>query len=434
MVDDNIIAQLRDLHPPASGPIPVLPNDAPLIQQVDLVVLSRLVRSLANGAAPGPSGWTGDLLLALIDDHDCLAALGHLVKDIVNGALTGRARELLVSSTLVATKKPSGGCRPIAMGEVFYRVACLYALDLVRDPIRTVLGPIQFGLSPGGAASALHVLQSALDLHPDWIIISTDIANAFNSRSRPDILSSLFNSPDLAPLFRLANWSYGSDSALLLMNHGRVAAELSSCEGVRQGDVLGSLLFCLSMRHCYSNCIVGVDCHAVADIDDFYLLGPPDDVFTAFDRFSGALPHLLLHLNLPKSIALLPDDPSANLIAQCTSRGLPYSVDFIPALGSILSRNPDTISTWLEDQVSSLHEPFFKTLLDSRLPSQYAFSLLRICLVPRMNYLSRVIAPSIFASAARNFDALVVDTFCQRLKLPVFTDVARSQLWSCSSF
>jgi hypothetical protein len=40
---------------------------------VDLVVLARLIRTtLANGAAPRGSGWTGDLIKALIDDHDSL--------------------------------------------------------------------------------------------------------------------------------------------------------------------------------------------------------------------------------------------------------------------------------------------------------------------------------------------------------------------------
>ena len=31
------------MHPPASGPVPLLPGDAPMIQQIDLAVLSRLV-------------------------------------------------------------------------------------------------------------------------------------------------------------------------------------------------------------------------------------------------------------------------------------------------------------------------------------------------------------------------------------------------------
>jgi len=173
-----------------------------LIQQVDLVVLARLVRTtLANGAAPGGSGWTGDLIKALIDDHDCLIGLGILVKDIINGTLNGIARELLVSCVLCAVGKPSGGSRPIAMGEAFYKLSCLYALSLV-GPTRTckALGPIQFALSPGGPESALH------------------------------------------------------------MNRGKLSAEFASSEGVRQGDPLGSLLFSLSMRNTYSNAINNLDC------------------------------------------------------------------------------------------------------------------------------------------------------------------------------
>jgi hypothetical protein len=65
-VDSKVIAALNDLHPPADGPTPALPPDAPTIQQVDLAALSKLIRSsLANGSTPGGSGWTGDLLLAL---------------------------------------------------------------------------------------------------------------------------------------------------------------------------------------------------------------------------------------------------------------------------------------------------------------------------------------------------------------------------------
>jgi hypothetical protein len=128
-IDDNVIATLKSLHPPPSDDAPPVPDHAPTLQQVDLLVLSRLIcRSLANGAAPAGSGWTGDLLKALVDDADCLAALGALVSDIINGRLIGSSRDLLLSSLLVPVAKSSGGTRPIAMGECFYKLACLYNL------------------------------------------------------------------------------------------------------------------------------------------------------------------------------------------------------------------------------------------------------------------------------------------------------------------
>ena len=141
----------------------------------------------------------------LLDDHDCLTAMGLLVKDI-NGTLTGRARELLVSCVLFAVKKPSGSPRPIAMGEAFYKLACSYALSLVRDEVPPALGPIQFGVSPGGSESALHVLQSAVDLHPGL--------------SSPQILPMLLIlAPDLifwnlCLLFLLFLLSFGSRNGL----------------------------------------------------------------------------------------------------------------------------------------------------------------------------------------------------------------------------
>ena len=79
-------------------------------------------------------------------------------------------------------------------------------------------------------------------------------------------------------------------------------------------------------------------------------------------------------------------------------------------------------------QASTLHKPFFTALLDTRLPTQHAFTLLRSCMIPRMNYWSRTTYPSTFISAARVFDALVVDTFTHRMILPALNDVARAQL------
>ena len=318
------------------------------------------------------------------------------------------------------------------MGEAFYKLACLYALKLVHDQVRTSLGPIQFAFSSGGPESALHILQAAIELHPDWVIISTDISNAFNTRSRPDILSSLFNTPESRfisslPPCPLVIWIKFSSATNGW--RGKLAADYQSCEGVRQGDVLGSLLFSLSMSPSYAACIQGTDCHAVAVVDDFYILGPPDQAYGCFDIFKDGLPRLLLNLNLPKCISLLPDNPTEDLIHECTSRNLQYSAFSIPALGSILSRDPKIISDWLLAQVHKLHQPFFKALLDPRLPAQHAFTLLRTCMVPRMNYWSRTTSPSTFAPAAQEFDKLVLETFLRRINLDAdITDEARNQL------
>src|SRR5690349_12276848 len=66
--NEKTIELLHSLHPENSGPAPALPVETPTVQQVDQAALARLVRSLlANGAAPGGSGWTGNLFKALVD-------------------------------------------------------------------------------------------------------------------------------------------------------------------------------------------------------------------------------------------------------------------------------------------------------------------------------------------------------------------------------
>jgi len=106
--------------------------------------------------------------------------------------------------------------RPIAMGETFSKLAGLYCLSLIPSKdIRAILEPIQFALSPGGSETAVHVLNAALDLHSDWVVLSADITNAFNCRKRSQILASLFREASLGPLFRLVHWSYGNSSPLI---------------------------------------------------------------------------------------------------------------------------------------------------------------------------------------------------------------------------
>ena len=109
---------------------------------------------MANGSAPGRSGWTGDLLRAIGDDPHCLEGITSLVTMILNGEVRGRAREVLLTSVLVGIGKPKGGVRPIAIGEVFYKLAALYALRTIRDDIPGALGAGQFALLPGGAEAA----------------------------------------------------------------------------------------------------------------------------------------------------------------------------------------------------------------------------------------------------------------------------------------
>ncbi len=278
---------LAALHPPASGLVPPLPIDAPTIA-VDRADLAKLVKDrLSNGAAPGYSGWTGELVLALIDDEECLDGLSVLIEDIINGNLSAAERDYIIPSSLLPARKGKDGVRPLAMREAFYKLAGHYCLSLVSDDLPPLFEPLQLAFSRGGTERAAHLLQARLELGgPDTVLIKTDVRNAFNEIHRSHFMSKLFTKPVLSPVWRLAYWAYSQPSSLFLIDQGKLVDTLLSRDGVQQGDVLSCMLYAVGAHDNYVKSLgsnSGVS--GLAVVDDFYLLGPYGRIFQPFDRY-----------------------------------------------------------------------------------------------------------------------------------------------------
>ena len=174
--------------------------------------LVRFVKRLANGASAGPSGWTGELLLALVDDSECLRGLVHLFQDLVAGDVPPRLHAVLRASFLSALAKPGSSTpRPVANGEVFTKLAALLALDTVSPRLGEIFAEIQLGIGKaGGSERAMHVIQSWIHAPGGYpLLISADVSNAFNCRNRAHVLTALFSHDVLSPLFPFVFWLYG---------------------------------------------------------------------------------------------------------------------------------------------------------------------------------------------------------------------------------
>src|SRR3954466_15453287 len=99
---------LRSLHPACSTDLPSLPHNAPhIIIDASAHIIST-VKRMMNGAAPGPSGWTADMVYILTQDIDCLNGLTHIIRDITNGTLPDSVKPYLLASTLVGVDKANG--------------------------------------------------------------------------------------------------------------------------------------------------------------------------------------------------------------------------------------------------------------------------------------------------------------------------------------
>ena len=102
-----------------------------------------------------------------------------LLKDILNDNLSIEARQYLLASRLVALNKPTGDPRPIAVGELLYRLAAVIAVNRVSDAAAKLLAPHQYGVGvPSGAERILHSVQHALtDGGGHKALLKIDIGN-----------------------------------------------------------------------------------------------------------------------------------------------------------------------------------------------------------------------------------------------------------------
>jgi hypothetical protein len=94
---------------------------------------------------------------------------------------------------LIALRKPDGGIRPIAIGDLLYKVALKAILTTSFRP--EMLLPYQLGVSnPGGVEPAIFLLQNAIAGPNDARIVriaSLDLSNAFNTVSRTSIAAAV---------------------------------------------------------------------------------------------------------------------------------------------------------------------------------------------------------------------------------------------------
>ena len=247
---------------------------------------------------PGPSGCTTEMVYVLTRDRESVTGLCALIRDITNGALPSSVKPYLLCCSVIGLDKNAGtGVWPIAMGEVFMRLARRLALSLVTAAAtdHTLLSH-QLGAGvPGACEAIIHNVQHALELQPTaltWpsavaasskmnaqarlrralmvdagssqhcditdrhpvrlpqVAFAIDLKNAFNSVSRRKALEQLSAHPQLQAVWRLVHLVYSEPTNLYICSsmRGQLTVGLQSCQGVRQGDPLSSLLLAVVLQ------------------------------------------------------------------------------------------------------------------------------------------------------------------------------------------
>ena len=432
--DQHVIEQLKQLHPKCKGPLPDLPDDAPFIT-VDASSkkgkknLRRLLRRLNNGSAAGPSGFNGAHLLTLALTDDGLRFIGQIMQDIINGKTNSRLREYLTASTLYPlSKSNSDGVRPIAVGEIFKRAADAYINQIVCPIARKLCQPHQFGIgTPGGCEKIVLSVQALLDLNKTNTAFLVDVTNAFNSESRGKIMEAVYNQPGLSSMFRSFHYTYSTPSTLRLPN----GIEILSEEGVKQGEVLSSLGYCIKKQPQYkaANDVHPDTVHIFACLDDATAVGPAQHTVDCINKYNedGKADDQVINWSKCKFLAHPDNVLPASVTDFLNKHGVPIIRDATLLLGAPVG--------WDREKMAKLaltiHEEsslLFQQIQHPTLPPQEAMIILRMCTVPIPGYLSRVLPPSVLSPAAREFDTKMMDTVTAKLELPPLSVAQRQQL------
>ncbi len=436
VADPQVFRKLLELHPiapplllsdikvPDSPPVNIAADDA----------FRKRVNRLPRGKAAGIDGWTNEMLFPLSGDAECLRGIALMAELFTNGSLSPVTLAMLNSGRLTAALKPDGaGVRPIVVDSVFVRLAKHIALAESRLEMRQALAPFdQSFTSRGGAERIAHLLRNALN-SDGQMVVSFDITNAFNTRSRAAILQALFQAKSLSRLWRIAWATYAKPLLAFARGSDGELKSLKSFQGVRQGDHLG-LLFALSLVPDLK--LIQQRCPAVKIVsyqDNIYAIGAPDQCVKAVPVFRDVLAVSGSLLNMRKCEAVF-FGGAENIDPALRNRMIDLGLRFVEAnwltlgvaISSSLPSNGDAARVAVQEAAAE-HVKLLDTLADKAFSSQEAMLYLRCLASPAQVYAARTTPPDLFLPTARAVDEAVQRTVQSRLGLEL-TPTSLTQL------
>lgn len=185
---------------------------------------------------------------------------------------------------------------------------------------------------------------------------------------------------------------------------------------------MSSLLFCLYLREAL-NVISTPSIRIFAYIDDVHIVGPVDDILSAYRRLSSQLDRLGLEVNAAKSALIYFHNHSHPLTDEqqheLATLDLQTHKNHTEVLGVIIGRDDESIIAGLESSTAMTSAPllnFFRRVQSSKLSVQQSMLLLAHS-VTRFNYMLRCTPPNCSARLAEQYDEWLMSAAMNVLQL-----------------
>ena len=334
--------------------------------------------------------------------NDCLASLTRWTNCLLAGQLDRRLSPWLCGAPLTALLKPSGGVRPIAVGETLRRLTSRLCCTAARPSLPNLFlpsGQVGVGIN-SGLEAAIHTLRLFLKRHggdEDLCCLKLDMHNAFNECHRSAFLHRLRR--DLPEIVAWVQWCYSSAAELHFGVH-----RILSTAGVQQGDPLGPLLFSLTLLELLDAIgpVEGLSLQ-LWYLDDGTVVGTRAAVRRFLELLLEKGPQFGLFVNLEKTELFWPSGDQLYPDFPVTIRRINASSDGVTLLGSPTWGPDEFFRNFVRQHINKVLESQAR-LMDLENP-QVALHLLRSCLgLCKLNHLQCTVPTSIVSDLWRHFD------------------------------
>jgi hypothetical protein len=288
MGDPEVRDQMEAKYPDRGAPLPPSVTRGQCIDS--LHCLKDVLLGLEGGISAGTGGLRPEYLTCLAETwgKEDMAKLEEFGMRYLTGQLpTWWYRVWLTVATVPLYKTIARtAVRPIGIRPCLSRAIHKVVTKATRPAFTTYFEPQQVVLSQAGAAKLVMGIRMLAEANPQFVVVKSDIKNAFNAVSRARILGVMEGEEELRHLVWHAAQTLAPSSAL--EHGGRRWGEAS--EGATQGDPPSAAYFSLAWHpqlRVLDAQLARVGGAARAGMDDLYAVGPPEVLFPALERFWG---------------------------------------------------------------------------------------------------------------------------------------------------